>query len=211
MVTAFLLALLMSFFGSMPLAGPIALLVFERGLRGLNREARLIASGAAIAEGGYAFLAYLGVNLALSRFPVNEAVLRLLAGIIIVAVAMESILRRNSRQPEPEKQGRKGADFLLGFTIAALNPTFLATWTGGIAVARGLGFILAAKAASLFALGVMAGALLWFSFLLLILRRYRGRFRPELLATIAKVLWFILLGLGAIVLAHSLPRVLHIR
>jgi threonine/homoserine/homoserine lactone efflux protein len=50
------------FFGSIPIAGPIAALVLQRGLVGRFRAGALIGAGAAFAEAGYAFMAFWGFS-----------------------------------------------------------------------------------------------------------------------------------------------------
>ena len=61
-VAVSLVALVFSFVGSLPLAGPIALLVVSNGVRGRYKEALRIAIGAALAEGIYRVSGLLGVR-----------------------------------------------------------------------------------------------------------------------------------------------------
>ena len=89
----------MSFVGSMIPTGPIALIVLKRGL-GLQRLGALaIVSGAAVAEAGYALIAYLGINLALSRYPVQTSILRMIAGIILIAFAVFCFIDGHGHKP----------------------------------------------------------------------------------------------------------------
>ena len=67
MSVAFIAGLLMSFIGSMIPTGPIALIVLKRGLGRQRFGALAIVSGAAVAEAGYALIAFLGLHLALAR------------------------------------------------------------------------------------------------------------------------------------------------
>src|SRR5271170_2684173 len=62
-----LVAFVFAFVGSLPLAGPIALLVVSNGASGRHKEALRIALGAAVAEGIYAFLAFWGFATFLAR------------------------------------------------------------------------------------------------------------------------------------------------
>ena len=57
------------FIGSMPVAGPVAVLVVSRSLEGRLRDGALIGLGSALAEGAYAFLAY-RADLATSQLEV---------------------------------------------------------------------------------------------------------------------------------------------
>jgi len=200
----------MSFIGSIAPTGPIALIVLKRGLGGQNLSALSVACGAALAEGAYALLAYLGINFALSRYPMQTFVLRILAGILLIVFAAVCIF--DGRWPRSKNSNREyaGANFLLGLSVAGLNPTFLVTWAGAVAVARGAGLPLEIHAAPAFALGVFAGPVLWFWILLRILLRHVRRFRPEVLGTIEKVLPIILLALAGVILAHAfIPFINH--
>src|SRR5208282_1597048 len=66
-VAVSLVAFVFAFVGSLPLAGPIALLVVSNAASGRTKEALRIALGAAVAEGIYAFLAFWGFATFLAR------------------------------------------------------------------------------------------------------------------------------------------------
>ena len=78
MILALIIGLLISFIGSMIPTGPIALIVLKHGLGRQKLSALCLVSGAALAEAGYAMLAYLGINFALSRYPlhINKPVIK---------------------------------------------------------------------------------------------------------------------------------------
>src|SRR5580704_13680750 len=77
-VAVSLVAFVFAFVGSLPLAGPIALLVVSNGASGHYKEALRIALGAAVAEGIYAFLAFWGFATFLARYswvlPISQGV-----------------------------------------------------------------------------------------------------------------------------------------
>ena len=62
MLTVALIGFVFGFIGSMPVAGPIAILVFGRGLEGRLRSGVYLAIGAAIAESIYAYLRVWGFS-----------------------------------------------------------------------------------------------------------------------------------------------------
>ena len=68
-VVVCLIAALFGFAGSMPLAGPVAVLVVSRGALKEYTAAFRIGLGAAVAEGVYAFLAFWGFATFLARYP----------------------------------------------------------------------------------------------------------------------------------------------
>ncbi|MBN1567685.1 MAG: LysE family transporter [Acidobacteria bacterium] len=200
MIIAFVIGLLISFIGSMIPTGPIALIVIKRGLGQQKLGALSIVSGAAVAEAGYALLAYLGISLALSRYPVQTSILRMIAGIILLAFAAFCIFDGHGPKPKNSSPKYAGANFLLGLSIAGLNPTFLVTWTGAVAVARGTGLISGIHAAPAFAVGVIVGPILWFSILLWLMTRHILDLHPDILRKIEKALPVVLILLAVVML-----------
>ena len=73
MLTAWLAGLVMGFAGSVPVAGPINMLVFSFGLQGRLRSATLIALGGALPEAFWAGLAFWGFTALLERYAWIEA------------------------------------------------------------------------------------------------------------------------------------------
>jgi threonine/homoserine/homoserine lactone efflux protein len=209
MISSFLVGMLMSFLGSMIPTGPIALIVLKRGLRSQNLGALSLASGAAIAEAGYALLAYLGINFALSHYSIQNFILQLLAGGILIVFALVCIFDGQTHPSKRSNREYPGANFLLGLSIAGLNPTFIVTWSGLVTVARGAGWISSIHAAPAFALGVVLGPILWFWVLLRVLNHHAGRLSPEALMRVEKALPVVLLILAAFLLGKAFMPFLH--
>jgi threonine/homoserine/homoserine lactone efflux protein len=209
MISSILVGMLMSFFGSMIPTGPIALIVLKRGLRNQNLGALSLASGAALAEAGYALLAYLGINFALSRYPIETFLLRILAGGILIVFALVHIFDARFHRPHNSNREYPGANFLLGLSIAGLNPTFLVTWAGAVTAARGAGLISDLRTAPAFALGVALGPVLWFWIVIRVLTHHAGRLRPETLVTIEKALPIVLLILAGFILGRAFIPFIH--
>lgn len=195
MLTALVLGFGMSFVGTMPVAGPISLLVLARGLDGRHRSGLLLAAGGAVGEGVYAALAWLGVGALLPHFPALLHVSRALAAAILVGLGLAFVLRRAPEQaPAPDAGG--GGSLALGLTIALLNPTFLATWTGAVTVVHAAGAAASVWVAPAFAVGVAGGAVAWFWVLLWLVRRHRGRFRPRTIQLALRLLGVAMAALG---------------
>ena len=68
MLIAVIVGFLLGFLGSMPVAGPIAALVFARGAEGRFRSGVYIAVGGAIGEGLYVLAVFYGFSVYLTRF-----------------------------------------------------------------------------------------------------------------------------------------------
>lgn len=203
MIVAFFTGLLMSFVGSMIPAGPIALMVLKRGLGRQRFGALAIVSGAAVAEMAYALIAFLGLHFALSAFPLRTSMLRFIAGLILLGFAIFCFFDTHGSKPKNISPRYAGANFLLGFSIAGLNPTFLVTWAGGVAVARGAGLLSGMQTAPGFALGVVLGPILWFWILLKVLTKHMDYMHPDSLKRIERILPVILLLLAGIMFCQA--------
>ena len=204
MTTAFITGLLLSFLGSMVPTGPIALIIIRNGMHRRPLNAISIAFGAALAEAAYASVAYLGIGFALSRYPLGISVLRMVSSALLITFAIIWFTGDHLPKPRSESHAGIGSNFLLGLTVAGLNPTFLATWAGVVAIARGFGLMLDAPAAPAFAVGVAAGPVFWFFILLRIIYRHAESLGPEKLRVVEKVLPVGLLIMAGVILAQAL-------
>jgi threonine/homoserine/homoserine lactone efflux protein len=187
---------LCGFIGSMPLAGPIALLVFGRGVRGAFRSGLAIALGSAIAESGYAFLAYWGVGELLSRHSELVLASRGLASVILGGLGLYFTFHPASAGGAGESPPVRSS-FVLGFGITALNPTFIATWTLAVTLLHSTALLPPTLvAAAPFAVGVGLGIFSWFALMLELMHRYRSRFQARTLDRILQTVGVVLLGTG---------------
>jgi threonine/homoserine/homoserine lactone efflux protein len=206
MLAAALLGFVFGFFGSMPIAGPIAALVFSRGLENRGRSALYLAAGAAIAEAGYAYLAFWGFAAFLSRHAWVEPTSRAFAALLLTALGVH-FTRKGSAKEGPEQApdpnvGNKRS-FFLGFTITALNPTLIATWTGAVTFVYSLDVVTFDSVSALpFSVGSFAGIVCWFALLLGLLARFRARFPRETLGRVMRWTGFFLIGLGLLFAAR---------
>lgn len=182
----------------MPVAGPISALVLARALAARFRAACAIAVGAAVAEAIYAFLAFWGFSTLLLEYPVILPISRAAAAVILLTLGIllawkQSKLRESG---EPERDRLTGS-LLLGFTICALNPTLLATWTAASATLASSGLLqITPRLAIPFALAACVGIISWFLVLLMLVRQYRDRFRAETVAKVVRGIGVALVLLG---------------
>jgi threonine/homoserine/homoserine lactone efflux protein len=198
LVLALLTGFAFGFVASMPIAGPISFLVLARGLHGRYRSGLLIALGAALPEGVYAFLAFWGMSTVMALHPlvsagtaVAGALILVLLGIHLVRLANSSLLDENG-----EDSGHKRS-FLLGFTVTALNPTLLATWPAAVAALHSTGLVQVSRPNALpYALGISAGIVCWFAMLLALLRRHQTLFGTGRLTRIVHALGLLIIGVG---------------
>lgn len=202
MWSAALIGFLLGFIGSMPIAGPISILVFKLGLAGRYGSAWYLAAGGATAESGYAYLAFWGFSEFLVRYAWIEPVSRALAALLLTTLGLRLALGRSDPggpSRASERQFGERGSWLMGFTITALNPALVATWGAGVSMAYASGKMhFVANAALPFALGAGSGIVSWVSLLLTLLRRYRHRLAPSVVGIGMRLVGGLvaLLGLG---------------
>jgi threonine/homoserine/homoserine lactone efflux protein len=201
MLAAILLGFVFGFVGSIPVAGPIAVLVFGRGLEGRLRSGVYLAFGAAIAESVYAYFAYWGFGALLATHRWIEPASRVLAAVTLIALGARFAFVRNRQEraesaAEQPNVGNKRS-FLLGFTLTALNPALIATWGAAVTTLHSFDVVsFSAEDALPFSLGVLLGIGTWFSILLFLLGRFRGRLQRSTLDRIVRVMGYFLIALG---------------
>jgi threonine/homoserine/homoserine lactone efflux protein len=198
-VVAVLIGFAFGFLGSVPVGGPVAVLVFARGIQGRFRSAVNLAVGASISEAAYAFLAFWGFSAFLVQHAWIEPVSRGVATLILLALGYHFAFGKASSE-RPTVGGPEAAagwSFLLGFSISALNPVLITTWGAAVAMLHSVSAEAVLPGNALpFALGAGAGIAGWFVLFSLILRRYRRRFRLETLHRALRITGWLVLGLG---------------
>lgn len=199
MLAAFLLGFAFGFVGSMPIVGPVALLVFSRGLQDRLLAGRYLAAGAAIAESIYAYFAFWGISELLQSYPWIDPVMRGAGAVLLTALGLRFIFSRSvvpSQESRPLPAGRKRS-LALGFTITALNPALVATWTAAVAIVSSLGIVTVNAAKALpFSAGAALGIVTWFWILLELMGRFRTRFRHTTLERTMRVMGVVLVLFG---------------
>lgn len=200
MIIAALLGFAFGFVGSMPVAGPISLLVFGRGLQDRARSGAYLAAGAAIAESVYAYLAFWGFSELLAPYTWIELVSRGLAALLLTGLGIHFV-RRSAPPPTtglaPYKDVGNKRSFVLGFTITALNPTLVASWGAAVTTLHSFHVVAFGPGRALpFSIGVCLGITSWFWLLLGLLARFRNRFQASTVERVVRVMGVGLIGLG---------------
>ncbi|HKP56455.1 MAG TPA: LysE family transporter [Polyangiales bacterium] len=186
----------------MPVAGPVAVIVFGRGIEDRGRSALYIAIGSAVAESVYAYLAFWGFSAFLTRYRWIEAVSTAAAAIILCGLGLRFMLKRATaeRPPDaPRPHVGKKRNFFLGFMLTALNPTLIATWTAAVTTVYSLQIVNFDERGALpFSIGAMTGIVSWFGLLLYLLKRFRALVSPYALTRVLKVMggFLVVLGVG---------------
>jgi threonine/homoserine/homoserine lactone efflux protein len=193
-----LLPLVFGFVGSMPLAGPIAVMAMSRATSGKYREALRIALGACVAEGLYAGIAFWGFTTFLARHAIVVPISHGATAVILVAVGARFVFwKPEGHEKDGEKDKNKVGTALLGFSISALNPTLLLTWSAAVAFlySRGL-----REPPPLYAVpfGLCAGAGVggWFVVLVGLMERFGEKVPQAALTWLVRSMGFVLVVLG---------------
>lgn len=194
MILALIIGFAAGFIGSMPVAGPVSILLFSRGLQNRARSGAYLAIGAALAESVYAYLAFWGFSELLTTHWWIEPVSRGLAAVLLTALGLRFMLKgEDTEQQESKPEAGVGhkRSFLLGLTITALNPTLIASWSAAVTILHSFDLLdFQAGRALPFSIGVCLGISGWFVVLLSLLGRYRERFSRRTMARLLK-------GMGA--------------
>ena len=200
MLTAALIGLVIGYVGSMPVAGPIAALVFGHGLQNRGRDALSLAMGAALAESVYAYLAFWGFSAFLVRYPWIERAAHFCASAVFIALGVHFYRKRNSvPRDTATAASRKRRSFLLGFTITAMNPTLIATWTFTVTTVYSFGIVtFDARNALPFSMGALLGIVAWFTCLLYLLDRFRTSVPQLAVQRTLHVMAIVLLVVGVV-------------
>jgi threonine/homoserine/homoserine lactone efflux protein len=195
LLAACLVALAVGFFGSIPLAGPISVMVVSRAARSRYDEALHVALGGAVAEGIYAAAAFWGFTTFLAGQPYVQPLSHAISAALFIALgATFAVWRPDARR---DRRANRAGTVLVGFSVAALNPTLLLTWSAIVAFlwSKGLGERSPAAAVP-FGAAAAAGIAGWFTLLVTGLRRYGGRLPARALKWTVRVIGIALVGLG---------------
>jgi threonine/homoserine/homoserine lactone efflux protein len=194
-VAACIVAFLFGFVGSIPLAGPIAVLMLSRAAQRRFGEAFRVGLGAAIAEGTYAGIAFWGFNTFLANNRLVEPVSHAAATLVLSGLGVAFMFWK-PREKKDRRENTAGT-VLLGFSVSALNPTLIITWSAAVAFlySKGLGE-LPPLAAAPFGASAAVGIAGEIACLIALLRRYHGRVPERVMTWVIRAMGVFLLALG---------------
>jgi threonine/homoserine/homoserine lactone efflux protein len=204
------LGFLLGGLGSIPPAGPVTALVFQRGVAGRSLDGLMVALGAGVGETLYCGLAVFGYGRVMDRWPALQPIMHVAGAVILVVAGLAFLIARHPprdvRQPRPRPRAGEARQLLLGFSLTALNPSILVNWSAVVAAMHSTGLATLQRRNGLeFVAGACIGIVAWFGFLVGMLHRHRDRFPYAALAMSLRVLGAIMLGAGL----YSTWRLLH--
>ena len=188
-------ALVFGFAGSMPLAGPISVMVVARAAQKQFGEALRVGLGAAVAEAIYAGIAFFGYTTILRHHPVLVPVSHGVTAVVLIVLGVWFVFWKPKDKEDKEKN--RAGTVLVGFTVSMLNPTLLLTWTGAVAFlfSKGLGEV-SEWAAIPFGVCAGVGVAGWFGVLVALLRKHGSKMSQSVLTWAVRGLGVALVGLG---------------
>jgi threonine/homoserine/homoserine lactone efflux protein len=192
---AFLLGFGIAFVGSMPMSGPVAVLIMTRALRRERAAAFLIALGASLVEASYAGAIAFFLPLLLGRTRGVVLTSLGLGCLVVTALGVLLLVRPAAVSKVAEASPRRG--FLRGALSALLNPTLIATWTVAVSTLSANSWLLPnLRSALTFALGVSLGSLGWFTLAVTAIGAWHRRITPALQAKVMS-------GMGAVLIVSG--------
>jgi threonine/homoserine/homoserine lactone efflux protein len=184
------------FLGSMPLAGPVAVLILDRAFRGDRRKSLSITAGASVAETAHALIVGLTLPLLLTRWPGILAIARGVGAALLLLIG--ALLFAKPSVVSHSDVKRRGGNFITGLAAAGLNPTLLASWTAVISAMYGEGWLkMNSLTAAPFALGVGIGVSSWLTIVVLFAHRFRERMDVRRRGRLVRGFGVLLIGIGA--------------
>jgi threonine/homoserine/homoserine lactone efflux protein len=212
MLLPLLIGFAFGFLGSMPVAGPISLLVLHLGLAHDSRRAMYVAVGGALAEGLYALMAFWGLSAVLTRYPMVLPASRMLGSGLLMALGLVMLLtpaREAAPQAQSRGKGRKRS-FTLGFLVTAVNPTLIVTWTAAVAGLHATGLLAMDRAQALpFAAAACCGIIAWFLTLLALVRRWQDRVSVQALGRFKRSMGAVLVAVGGWMALRAVLNAFH--
>jgi threonine/homoserine/homoserine lactone efflux protein len=164
------------FLGSMPVSGPIALIVFRSSLKGHFSKAIRVVTGAAVAEGIYCAIATFGFVQISTAYPFLAKYIRYVGAIFLLVLGIVFMFQKvrfaDEMAPIPEN---KNSGLVSGFLIALFNPTLFLTWGSASSTIFSWFTTISFWDLLLFPIAASIGIITWFAILLEIFKKYHGR------------------------------------
>lgn len=196
---AMVLGFLLGFIGSIPLAGPIAVMVLHLGLKRQYIQARLLALGGCVAEGVYCLLAALGMETVLSSYPRVAFAAELIGAGLFIAMGVVFLLTQpgaEGEKPEDAVDVDNTSPFVLGLMVAGLNPMLLLTWSAVATALRNLIGPFEPWEIGLFTVAVATGIYMWFVVMIGFMQRHGQRISPVNMAIGVRICGVAMTALG---------------
>ena len=203
LLVAAVLGTVIAFIGSVPIAGPLAVLILERAMTGRRAEGLFIAFGGALAEAVVAFVVALLFPLLFALSHTVVTVSRIAGAAIVGTIGLVLFVHPDVVKHPPTK--RRSGSFLTGLVLSGVNPTLVATWTVVVATLNSHGLLgRSAAAAAFFGLGVGVGVTGWFSLFVLLSGKAQEFMQGHRRTQMIRLLGLVLLCAGGYLIFRSM-------
>jgi threonine/homoserine/homoserine lactone efflux protein len=192
-VVAAVAAFVVAFVGSMPLAGPVSIIVVARAAQGQRGAALAMSVGAAVAEGGYAAIALWSFATLFAHHPLAAPISHAVSALLLLAIGLHFTTWK-CRSPGAED---RKAGLLVGFAISALNPTLLVTWSVVVATLDARGLDLSPALAVPFGVCAAAGIVAWNATLVSLLGHFAGEVPTKAVTRLVRCMGVLLVVVSA--------------
>jgi len=192
------------FFGSMPVTGPIALIVFRSSMRGHFSLAMRVVAGAAVAEAIYCAVATFGYVQIIAAYPFLGKYLRYVGSAFLLVLGVVFLFQKVhlSEEAAPVSE-RRSAGIISGFLIAILNPTLFLTWGSASSTIFSWFSSITFWDMVLFPICAGLGIITWFSILLEIFKKYREQIGEKIGFYAIRAAAVVMLASGTYLLTHA--------
>ena len=202
-----LLGFALGWLGSMPLAGPVSVMVARRGLAGRVRCGLALAIGAALAETGWCAAALYGCESFLDRWSWLRPAAGAVGGAVMIGLGLKLLLGRPLLRDDAAGVDAPNRslwrELAVGFSLVFFNVSVLLSWLGILVVLRNLHLDSALTPDSAvqspriaFLAAVPLGIVSWFALLLWLTGHTGVRVREVWLQRLVRCLGLILLAAG---------------
>lgn len=215
-IIAFLVASVISFFGSLQL-GIVNVAVIETALSKGKKHALWLAIGGVLPEIPYTFIA-LYATRSVETLEKYKTHLGIGVGLILLVLGLSYFFRKpKTSKPAKQKKTLKAGSFFKGFLLAAANPQLILFWsgilillqTGSLTVGKSNTPLIDFKAAGFispkwsFALGAAFGAFAILYLYIVLSGKYRTRLLSLLGDKLGKIVGLVFIGLGLLAIIRN--------
>ncbi|MES2906650.1 MAG: LysE family transporter [Pseudomonadota bacterium] len=183
--------------------GPVNFLSFHRTLHRGLLAGWMVGAGAALGDAIFAVAAVSGIKFASAFIEENLGLLQLVGGLLIIGFGIYLLRHKPAKNATLKGKQKIWRGFLSGFALTITNP---GNFFGFIAMFSGLTDIITQEESFFhgfsLVVGVMTGALAWWSFFAALTYRFRSKMTQSLLMRINRIAGILILAAGFLLIGR---------
>jgi threonine/homoserine/homoserine lactone efflux protein len=193
----FFIALVLGFFSSLPIAGPVSVIILRKGLVRKYSEGFIVSLGAGLMEGAYCFggISFVGFLTKALRL---QIFLRIMSSLFFISLGVYLIVRYNSGDNDKNnKTNYRKNNFVNGALLVLFNPAIILSWAVVAAFLSNYEFTFVNPIGNLiFSLGAFFGIFIGLICLMFFVGKFRARFTDRFINRLFKILGIIIIAVG---------------